>query len=57
MLSVDKEYKMIRFVLGLLIVFGVAGGLDNANDNDLLVLMGLAVAGLVLMYSGTRSMQ
>ena len=48
---------MIRFILGLLMVFGVAGGLDTAGDNDLLLLIGLAITGLGLMYSGTRSMQ
>jgi hypothetical protein len=48
---------MIRFVIGLLVVFGVAGGLDaNPADEDLLLLIGLAVFGLGMMYSGTRSM-
>ena len=48
---------MIRFIVGLLVVFGAVGGMDTAGDEDLFILMGIAVAGLVLMYAGSRNMQ
>ena len=47
---------MIRFVIGFLIVFGVAGGMDNATDSQLLTLIVLAAAGLGLMAAGTQKM-
>jgi hypothetical protein len=40
--------KVIGFI-GFLIVFGSAGGLDNATDAQLLPLCFLAVAGMGLM--------
>ena len=46
----------IRFIAGLLVVFGVAGGLDTATDSQLLTLMGIAVVGFAVMYSGVRAM-
>lgn len=46
----------IRVIVGLLIVFGVAGGLDNATDSQLLTLIVVAAAGLGLMASGTKAM-
>jgi|LauGreDrversion4_2_1035121.scaffolds.fasta_scaffold1206856_2 hypothetical protein len=48
---------MIRFIVGLLVVFGCVGGMDTAGDEDLLILVGMTIAGLVLMYAGTRNMQ
>lgn len=45
---------MIRFVVGFLLVFGSAGGLDNATDAQLLPLLATAAVGLGLMYWGTR---
>lgn len=41
---------MIRFILGLMIVMGCVGGLENP-DNSMLLLMGTASFGLMLMYS------
>jgi hypothetical protein len=46
---------MIRFVVGLLIVMGSMGGMENP-DNPLLPLVGLAVAGLAVMSFGVRAM-
>ena len=48
---------MIRFIFGLLVVFGAVGGMDTAGDDDLFILLGMAIAGLVLMYAGARRMQ
>lgn len=42
---------MIRFFLGLLIVFGSVGGIDNASaDSNLLGELAMAMVGLALMY-------
>ena len=46
----------IRAFIGLFIVFGAVGGMDNAADGDLLLGMAIAVLGLLLMYSGVRAM-
>lgn len=48
---------MIRFILGLFIIFGVAGGLDGASDYDLVYLMASAVVGFVLMLFGANAME
>ena len=45
---------MIRVIVGLLIVFGAVGGMDNATDSELLPLLTLAVVGLTSMYYGVR---
>ena len=47
----------IRAIVGFLLVFGSVGGLDNATDSQLyLVLLPIAVLGLGIMYSGVSSM-
>ncbi len=48
---------MIRFIFGLIVVMGAVGGMDAAGDEDLFILLGMAIAGLVLMYYGTQNMQ
>jgi hypothetical protein len=45
---------MIRLIVGLFIVFGAVGGIDNATDAELLPLLALAVVGLTSMYYGVR---
>lgn len=45
---------MIRFVVGFLLVFGSAGGLDHATNAQLVPLLATAAVGLGLMYWGTR---
>lgn len=48
----------IRTVVGLIIVAGCAGcvgGMDNATDAQLLPLIGIAIVGLLVMYSGVRA--
>jgi hypothetical protein len=47
---------MIRFILGFLIVFGAVGGMEDP-EAPLLILMGIAVAGLVLMYFGSEKLK
>ena len=54
-MMIEKETKMIRFVLGLLIVFGAVGGLENDPDASLLVLTTIAIIGLLLMHSGAHA--
>ncbi len=42
---------MIRFFLGLFIVFGAVGGIDNAPaDSNLLGELAMCMVGLALMY-------
>lgn len=47
----------IRAFIGLFIVFGAVGGIDNATDGDLLLTTTIAVVGLFIMYSGVRAMK
>ncbi len=47
----------IRAIVGLLVVFGAVGGIDNATNEQLLTLILVAAAGLGLMASGTAAMQ
>ncbi len=49
----------IRMIVGLVVVMGAVGGLDNTLDSQVAQLIGcmaLAVAGLGLMYSGVSAM-
>lgn len=48
---------MIRFIVGFLMVFGAAGGIDNATDAQLVPLVLTAVAGLAIMYAGVNKVQ
>jgi hypothetical protein len=46
----------IRLVVGFLVVFGAVGGIENAgNDMMLIPLMGVAILGLMSMYSGVKA--
>lgn len=47
---------MIRFIVGLIIVLGAVGGMDEP-ENSLLMLMGIAGVGLALMYYGSEKMK
>ena len=47
---------MIRFVLGLVIVLGAVGGMDEP-ENSLSLLLGIAGGGLYLMYLGSEKMK
>ena len=46
----------IRTFVGFFVLFGVAGGLDNATDAQLLPLVVIAGLALALMYSGATAM-
>jgi hypothetical protein len=46
----------IRTMVGLLVLFGVAGGLDTATDAQLFPLVVIAVVGSLIAYSGVRAM-
>lgn len=48
----NKGHKMIRTVIGFLMVFGAVGGMDNATDMQLLPLVAIAAIGMVSMYFG-----
>jgi hypothetical protein len=59
-MMIKKEVFMrgsIRTFLGLMVVLGSGGGIDNATDAQLPVVLLVAVAGLLLMYSGVRAMK
>jgi hypothetical protein len=47
----------IRAFTGLLVTMFAAGGLDNAADNQLYVVVLVAITGLGLMYSGVSAMK
>jgi hypothetical protein len=47
----------IRFVLGLLITWIAAGSIDNASNDQLVVLALVAMLGLLTMYSGARALK
>lgn len=48
---------MIRFVLGLIILFGAAGGVDNASDVELIYILAIAAVGMTLMYFGSKNLE
>ena len=47
---------MIRFIVGLIVVLGAVGGMDEP-ENSLLLLLGVAGVGLALMYFGAEKMK
>ena len=46
----------IRVFLGILVAFGAVGTLDADPSASVLVQSGIALVGIVLMYSGARAM-
>lgn len=46
---------MIRFIVGLLVVLGAVGGMEDPA-NALLPNLAIAVAGLAMMYFGTNKL-
>lgn len=44
----------IRLFLGLFLVFGSVGGIENGTDSNLLVQIALAAIGLIIMHSGAK---
>ena len=53
----NKGIQMIRFIVGLVIVFGAVGTLDIDPEANVLLQTALAGVGLVLMYFGTQKMK
>jgi hypothetical protein len=51
-----SDLLMIRFIVGLFLVFGAVGGMDNGTDAELPLQILFAIGGLVLMYFGTNKM-
>lgn len=47
----------IRFIGGLLVVMGAVGGIEFATDAQLIPLVATAMAGLLVMNSGTKAMK
>lgn len=47
----------IRVITGLLVSIAAAGSLDNAADNQLPVVVLVAVLGIAVMYSGVSAMK
>ena len=46
----------IRVILGLIVLMGVAGGIDTATDAELVILGVFAVIGGGLMASGVKAL-
>ena len=46
----------IRFFIGFLVMFGIAGAIDTATDNQLITLIAAAAVGLGVMHSGVRAL-
>ena len=51
-----SDLLMIRFILGLMLVFGAVGGLDHGTDAEMPLQILIAIGGLVLMYFGSNKM-
>ena len=47
----------IRVFLGLLILVGVAGGIDTATDGELVTLIAISLVGFALMLTGVNAMK
>jgi hypothetical protein len=49
---------MMRFIFGLLLVFGAVGGMDADPEGiNIAAQMSIAMLGLILMFFGTRRMK
>ena len=49
---------MMRFIFGLLLVFGAVGGMDADPEGiNFAAQMSIAMLGLILMFFGTRRMR
>ena len=47
---------MIRFIVGLIVVMGAVGGMEDP-EAPLSILVGIAAVGLYLMYAGSEKMK
>lgn len=48
---------MFVFIAGLLVTFGAVGGIEVAQDGELLAAMILAIVGLLTMYCGVLGLR
>jgi len=48
---------MIRFILGLIVVMGAMGGLENDPNASVLACLAIAGVGLGMMYFGTQKLR
>ena len=46
----------MRTILGLILLMGVAGGIDTATDAELFLLAGIGALAMMLMFSGVSAM-
>ena len=46
----------MRTILGLILLMGVAGGIDTATDGQLITLGVIGLAGMAMMFSGVTAM-
>lgn len=49
--------SMFVFIAGLLVTFGAVGGIEVAQDGELLGAMMLAILGLLTMYCGVLGLR
>lgn len=49
--------SMFVFIAGLLVTFGAVGGIEVAQDGELLGAMILAIVGLLTMYCGVLGLR
>jgi hypothetical protein len=47
----------IRVIGGLIVTIAAAGGVDNATDAQLPIVILIAAIGLGIMYSGVKAMK
>lgn len=46
---------LIRILVGLVVLMGVAGGMDTATDAEIFPLLLIGVMAGLVMYSGVRA--
>lgn len=56
--SKNRHANMLRFIFGLVLVFGAIGGMDADPEGiNLIAQMSVAVLGLILMFFGSRNLK
>jgi hypothetical protein len=48
---------LIRFFVGLVMIMGIAGGIDSSTDMELITLIGCAAVALMILVSGINAMR
>jgi hypothetical protein len=52
-----QKQSMFVFIAGLILTFGAVGGIEVAEDGELLGSMLLAIVGLLTMYCGVLGLR